>query len=664
MSLNYDYKKLCPFKWFVLQNFPYIDEDFDAITNYQLFCKIGEEINKIINSENQVGEQVEILTTAFNNLQAYVDNYFANLDVQDEINNKLDEMAEDGTLEEIIAEYLNTKAVFGFSTVAEMKLAENLINGSFAKTYGFYNVNDKGGAFYKIRTITNEDIIDESTIIALSDETLIAELQIENNMNVKQFGTKGDGETDDTSKLQIALNNCKNIEIPDGTYMVNALTSLVPNNNTKIKLSNGAKIKAITNNNSNYVILNISGKSNIEISGGTIEGDKDTHTGESGEWGHCVSISNNSENIFIHDILLTKAWGDGIYVNGAKHVRTQNVICDANRRQGMSIISVSDLHSLNDSFINTSGTLPQDGIDIEPNTSTDVLENILIENPYTYNNGGSGIQAFISRTHDKPISITIVNHKDEESLEGFSVALGTGNSGRILNQNCYYNKNGQRGIASNGYFGGNCQLIIDNPTILNCNQNEETAFNFSIPIVFYNTLIENPEEPISNITIKDFYLDNPKQTNSCCIGVNQADVDYDNINIINPKFRRGYIRCRTKLHFVDTYKKYAVSYNENTTIDNNKIISELNMEKATANRAYTLESSIPTGSIIRFINNSSYIMRLQLDSTVKCKYFNSNAGVRINLTHTGESVVLEKISDTEFVCLAVVGTPTVDNIPA
>ena len=102
MSNNYDYKRLTPFKWFVLQNFPFIDEDFDAITNYQLFCKLGEEINKLIESQNQVGEQVELLTTAFNNLKDYVDNYFDNLDVQEEVNNKLDAMVEDGTLAEII----------------------------------------------------------------------------------------------------------------------------------------------------------------------------------------------------------------------------------------------------------------------------------------------------------------------------------------------------------------------------------------------------------------------------------------------------------------------------------------------------------------------------------------------------------------------------------
>lgn len=110
---NFDFKKIYPFKWFVLENFPFIEADFDAITNWQLFCKLGEEMNKIIEKVNQAGEQTENLTNAFIELQNYVNDYFENLDVQDEINNKLNQMASDGTLAEIINQdifnELNTK---------------------------------------------------------------------------------------------------------------------------------------------------------------------------------------------------------------------------------------------------------------------------------------------------------------------------------------------------------------------------------------------------------------------------------------------------------------------------------------------------------------------------------------------------------------------------
>ena len=45
-------------------------------------------------------------------------------EVQEEVNNKLDEMAENGDLQEIIEAYLDSAAVWGFDTVADMQSAK------------------------------------------------------------------------------------------------------------------------------------------------------------------------------------------------------------------------------------------------------------------------------------------------------------------------------------------------------------------------------------------------------------------------------------------------------------------------------------------------------------------------------------------------------------
>ena len=175
---NFNYKNLTPFKWFVLENFPFIEADFDALSEWQLFCKLGNELNKLINSTNTLGTQVENLT-----------NYFDNLDVQEEINNKLNDMAESGELEEIIAQYLQLAGLLCFNTVNDMKNATNLINGSFAKTYGTTSYNDGYGNFYKIREIRNTDVVDGVNIISLTNyNNLIAELmpnRMKNETNSK-----------------------------------------------------------------------------------------------------------------------------------------------------------------------------------------------------------------------------------------------------------------------------------------------------------------------------------------------------------------------------------------------------------------------------------------------------------------------------------------------
>jgi lysophospholipase L1-like esterase len=102
-----EYKTLTPFKGWVIENFPFIEADFDAITNYQLICKVTEYLNTVIYNQNQVQNLSNELVEGYNNLLNYVNNYFENLDVQEEINNKLDEMAQSGTLTNLIANYIN-----------------------------------------------------------------------------------------------------------------------------------------------------------------------------------------------------------------------------------------------------------------------------------------------------------------------------------------------------------------------------------------------------------------------------------------------------------------------------------------------------------------------------------------------------------------------------
>ncbi|MBO7695213.1 MAG: hypothetical protein J6T10_21535 [Methanobrevibacter sp.] len=104
---NPDFKKLVLLSMQTLTNFPYIEEDFDALTNYELLCKVVEEMNKVIENQNTTNQSVIELYNAFNILKTFVDNYFENLNVQTEINHKLDEMAEDGSLLLLIKNYVD-----------------------------------------------------------------------------------------------------------------------------------------------------------------------------------------------------------------------------------------------------------------------------------------------------------------------------------------------------------------------------------------------------------------------------------------------------------------------------------------------------------------------------------------------------------------------------
>ena len=231
MAINYDFKNLAPFKWFILENFPFIEADFHALTNWQLFCELGKEMNKLIESQNNVGQQTELLTNAFNDLYNYVNNYFENLDVQDEINNKLDVMAENGTLENIIESYLNSRAYYGYNTVADMLSATNLVNGSYAKTLGYYSINDGGGASYKI---TNDENLTVDNIFVLQlNSGLKAQTIVENEiLNVMQFGAKNDNSVDISSILNaLVASSYNSIFFPQGQYLLDNKVALKSNMN-------------------------------------------------------------------------------------------------------------------------------------------------------------------------------------------------------------------------------------------------------------------------------------------------------------------------------------------------------------------------------------------------------------------------------------------------
>ena len=177
---------------------------------------------------NNNAEALAELQNLFLDLKNYVDNYFENLDVQVEINNKLDEMAQNGELQEMITAYLQLQGLIVYNNVEDMKKATNLTNGSFVKTYGFYDYKKGGGSYYKVRNIRNDDVVDEMFLIPLHDKSLVAELVVDTEINIKQLGAKTideDNSYDNTEIIQKAIDyinskNGGNVLIPSGTFKV------------------------------------------------------------------------------------------------------------------------------------------------------------------------------------------------------------------------------------------------------------------------------------------------------------------------------------------------------------------------------------------------------------------------------------------------------------
>lgn len=92
---RHDYKAITPFRLFIKSNFPFIESTYEALDNYGLYCKVVEYLNQVIDEQNKVNADMVTFTD-------FVTNYFENLDVTEEINDKLDEMATTGQLQNIV----------------------------------------------------------------------------------------------------------------------------------------------------------------------------------------------------------------------------------------------------------------------------------------------------------------------------------------------------------------------------------------------------------------------------------------------------------------------------------------------------------------------------------------------------------------------------------
>jgi Right handed beta helix region len=171
-------------------------------------------------------------------------------------------------------------------------------------------------------------------------------------------------------------------------------------------MADEAVLKAIPNDSKKYSVLRVSNALNIAVIGGTLEGERDQHSGKTGEWGMGVWIGEGAEHVTISGVTATKMWGDGFYIQGANDVKLCSVTADNNRRQGLSIIQVNGLEIKNSTFKNTRGTRPSAGIDIEPDNDEQHVANVRIHDSQFLNNAGPGIAVVAKKSLVSNIEIT------------------------------------------------------------------------------------------------------------------------------------------------------------------------------------------------------------------------------------------------------------------
>lgn len=78
----------------------------DSLSYYEVLCKLVHYLNQLMENMKAMGEDIEELSKRIDELENYVKNYFESADFESIVDAALDRMVEDGTLSNLLEEYI------------------------------------------------------------------------------------------------------------------------------------------------------------------------------------------------------------------------------------------------------------------------------------------------------------------------------------------------------------------------------------------------------------------------------------------------------------------------------------------------------------------------------------------------------------------------------
>ena len=201
------------------------------------------------------------------------------------------------------------------------------------------------------------------------------------------------------------------IRLPAGHYLIGKegndiyQAGITLESNTAFLLDKNAIIEMAPNDKWNYCAISVNRKQHVVISGGIILGDRDRHTYTPRESdgstvhdeGHLICIEGESQNVWVENMVMAKANGDGVLIVGSrrgepqelKYVTIKHCNFTDNRRQGISIVGGSEILIEDNEIHHTKGAEPQFGVDLEG--AGRLNERITIRSNYFHHNRGGDI---------------------------------------------------------------------------------------------------------------------------------------------------------------------------------------------------------------------------------------------------------------------------------
>lgn len=168
------------------------------------------------------------------------------------------------------------------------------------------------------------------------------------------------------------------------------------------------EIRSLTNSEQGANVLVFAGRKDIKMFYPHVVGDRETHTGSLGEWGHGYEMAGAIGDILLFQPKARQTWGDGFYIgldfsdpltatpNNIELFKPRTYKASRNGISWTGGIGISIIRPRNESVDRIA---PMCGIDIEPEHATisDMQISGVIESPVSVNCGSSGLFTFINK---------------------------------------------------------------------------------------------------------------------------------------------------------------------------------------------------------------------------------------------------------------------------
>jgi len=282
------------------------------------------------------------------------------------------------------------------------------------------------------------------------------------------------------------------------------------------------------------------------------------------EFRHGISL-NSATNILIEGLTIIRTGGDGIIItrsflptspkNFCENITILNCKMSDNYRQGLSITSVKNANIINCEFSETNGTLPEDGIDIEPDSPEERIENVLIKGCRIFNNFGNAIQLALFMMNDNSLDVSVTvedtymsNNHDPSNVFAFAEIAATDNGsngvdGFVHFKNCYIESSDWTAVYTSKTVES-YDLNFSNCVFKNISNN---PIAFNNPIFLEVTDYENPVPRFGGLNFTDcaiIYDENIPflnlvENSATSDGLGDVTGNFFIINPIDPGFNMG-----------------------------------------------------------------------------------------------------------------------------